>query len=233
MNVDFNSADHFSKTFLVVKFPFISFLDGLSLHRLSRVSKIFRDFLDQPKIWELKAKELGLDYRDAKVEVKAFSEMNDRRKETYYFVKNVLGKIFPSLFYLIPYKGIVKSQSILKIWPPNVSVITGTKWETYLHSYVSFIAFSVIDRSHRTESHRIILIIEKTTKLSDDKKAYLARLFYREPCGLWERTKEEQLPKIKSRGKNEGKAIIELFPPLHHDFISANIYAQTFISFSQ
>ena len=219
----FNESDDFSHVFRDEKFGMVRFLDGPSLNTLSKVSKFFFDFLKDPLVWKIKARELGIDYSDARQEVRAFCTMNPSNKDVYMFVKNVIGPLVPTDFRKFPERGFVKSRRVRMNWPLDATVIVGTKYETYLHNYMPYIAFSVVDRSFYEEQKRVILVIEKTTKVTDSLRAYLNRLVKGEPCGLWH-DGAEKLPKTK-----KGKSVIELSPPPNNDSIHIAAYSSTFI----
>jgi len=212
---EFNEQDLLSQVFPQVKFVMIRFLDGSSLNTLCKASKFFKHLMEDPFIWQLKAQQLGLVYLDARLEVKAFCEMDESKQGTYAFAADLIGTLTPTDFRKIPYIGVVKSNRILINWPPDATIITGRKYETYLHRYMPYMAFSVLDQwTLRKEITRVILVIEQTTKVSTVMKEYLGRLLRGEPCGSWFGGREIS-PKLKRR-----KSVVQLCVPSHHENFS-------------
>ena len=187
------------------------------------LSKFINDQMSDPLIWQSKAQQLGLVYSDARKEVTAFCEMEESRRGTYAFAVALFGNLTPTDFRKIPCIGVIKSSKILIDWPLDATIIAGLKYETYLHDYMHYLAFSVIDRSFYSEKTRVILVIEKTTKVSMAMKEYLGRLFKGEPCGAWDGEKENS-PTLK-----KGKSVVELCAPSHHEHFSP--YSRMIIPF--
>lgn len=216
-----SADDYLSRTFSEHILEFVPLVDGRNLNALSKVSRFFFDLINDALMWSMKARQLELDYLNARQEVRVFTEMDSSQRRTYRFVKSVIGSILPTEFKKIPYIGLVKSQKILVNWPLDAPMIAGIKYETYLHTYVPYIAFCVTDRSFYGDQKRIILVIEKTTFVTGSLKEYLIRLFKGDPCGSWENG-VEKLPKIK-----RGKSIIAISPPPNNDYI--NLFSHTFV----
>jgi len=203
--------DYLSPVFPQVKWVFIRVLDGRSLNSLSLVSRLYFGHINDPTIWQIKAQELGLDYLEAWREVKVFCLMDESQKIVYAFAKKVISPLFPTQFKQIPNRYLVKPSSILKEWPPSATVIAGHEWLRHQHQYVPYIAFSLVHRGNDLFTQ--IIIVNKTSKITDAMRGYLNRLYKGEPCGKWVNNCES------SRREFRGHSQVVLHPPLHTNLL--------------
>ncbi|MBS0648238.1 MAG: hypothetical protein JSS10_03325 [Verrucomicrobia bacterium] len=139
----------------------------------------------------------------------------------YAYVRGIVGALPFSAFVRIPVVSLVHTRKIIADWirqAPQAAVIRGSKWETHLHKYIPFMAFSVLE-NQRVKT--FIFVKEEPDHLSPEKKDYLRRLILGEPCGIWEEKEGGRL--MRKRGEiPENKraksmcSVVELALPSPH-----------------
>ena len=198
----------------------LSKLNATDLNTMCLVSKIFHRMANDPVLWRMKIKELNIkvwnENLGAKQEVKTFSFI---AKDQYAFVERVIGPIGPTAFTQIPQVCFVHTKHFFSSWKPNSAIIHGLKWETYLHQYINFIAFSIVE--NKTNYKRAIIVKENPDSMTVEKQDYLKRLLNHEPCGIvTSRFKKNTLEEgdrfaIKRglKGKRQRVSAVELCSP--------------------
>ena len=182
-------------------------LSVVDLNRLGRVSKLFYKIANLPELWKRMAEKMDIALDEKlgfKEQVRQYCKIDPRHKSQYHFVNDIVGPVTLSTFLAIPEVHLVHTRTIIKDWfkqAPNASVVTGSKWETYLHEYICFMGFSIIEWQREKT---IILVKEQLHEMTAGKKDYLIRLMKGLPCGVWQDEKETGrcLPMLRTRDES-------------------------------